>query len=272
MQTDADGSPRRPFAAQEQRVEATVEDEQRERARGSQARAPGQEAERGERTQAVPRAEVERCGAAPALEEELRPREPAAREVGVDHRRERPRLQVATLDARVEDDPRAALREPQAELDVLDRRGRVALRVEARERGTADRTEAGPERLRGAGELQVHVVVEKVPEARDEPGVGRVAVVGAEKRVEARVGGERGAQALECVAVRLDVGVDKDEHVAGRAARALVPRGRRARSVGLVHHDDLFRRVVGDGDRGEAARERGRRVGRGDDRREPHRT
>src|SRR5919197_539472 len=135
----------------------------------------------------MPWAKVERVRAAPALEEELYPRKSAAREIRVDHRREGPALEVAALDERVEDDPRTAGREPQAELDVLDRRGRIALCIEARKRRAADRAEAGPERLRPAGALLVHVVVEEVAETRDERRVGRIVVVGAEERVELRV-------------------------------------------------------------------------------------
>src|SRR5205823_2435971 len=151
-------------------VEARVQREQRDKACGGETRPARREAagdpERGEGARAVPSAEVERRRALPALEQELGPRKAASREVGAHHLGQRPRLQVLALDARVELDAR----EPQPELDVLDRGGRIALRVEAAggEEGlAADRAEAGPERRGRARALVVDVVVEQVAEARD---------------------------------------------------------------------------------------------------------
>src|SRR5437870_1103664 len=138
--------------AQQETVEGRVQDEERGEAPGGEARPacePTHDQPAGrERAQAMPPAEVERLRAAPAVEQELRPREPPLREVGPHHGRERPGLQVTALEERVEGDPCAARREPQTQLDVLDRGGRVALGVEAadgEERGAADRPETGPE-------------------------------------------------------------------------------------------------------------------------------
>ena len=276
VQADANRRARRPLPADEQRVEAAIEREQRRGAHAGELRPPRRDApgepERGERAQPVADAEVERARAAAALEHELRPGNPAAREVRPQYRRERPGLQVPALEERVEGDPRAVRGEPQAELDVLDGGRRVPVGVEAaggEERLAPDRAEPSPERLRRPGALLVHVVVEEVPEARHEPGIGRVVVVGAEERVEAGVGGEGRAHAREGVPVRFHVGVDEDEEVASRAADALVPGGGRAGCVQGVDHDYLLRRLLGGPDRSQAARERRRSFGRRDDRREP---
>ena len=263
VEADAGGRARQSLPAHEQRVEAAVEREQRDGAgadepRPSNGDAPC-EAEGGERAEPVTGAQVERARAAASLEHELRPRKPAAGEVGPHHRGQRPALEVPALEKRVGGDPRSARGEPQAELEVLDGRRRVAVGVEAAggEEGlTPDRAETGPERLRRPRSLLVHVVVEEVAEARHERGVGGVVVVGAEERVEARVGGEGRADAREGVAVRLHVGVDEQEDVAGRAAGTLVPGGSRPGRRGRIDDDHLLRRLVGGSDRGQAAGER----------------
>ena len=75
----------------------------------------------------------------------------------------------------------------------------------------------------------------------------------------------------ERVAVHLDVGVDEHDHVARRPAHALRCGHRpRTSSDGLLDDDDLVGRDVGAGDRVEAAFERGRPVGSGDDDGEGH--
>ena len=69
-------------------------------------------------------------------------------------RRQRPALEVRAAYGGVEHDPASGGVQAHPELDVLDRRPRVALGVEAADRVegvAADRAEAGPERRRRAG-------------------------------------------------------------------------------------------------------------------------
>ena len=123
----------------------------------------------------------------------------AAGEVGPQHRAQRPRLEVGALDGRVEQDRPPGAAQPVAEVDVLDRRVRVARLVEAadgeevrrgaRRRARSRTSRPGPapawwtwwwSRLRNA-----ETVARRA---------GRV-VVGAVDGGEARVGGEGGADA-----------------------------------------------------------------------------
>ena len=122
-----------------------------------------------------------------------------------------------------------------AEVDVLDRRKRIALGIEpagGAKRVRADRPEPGPERRRLAGALLVDVVVQEVPKLRDDARIGRHVVVGAEDRRQRRIRLERRADAGERVGVREHVRVDEDDDVTGRvldARRSARPPGRRLR-------------------------------------------
>ena len=139
---------------------------------------------------------------------------------------------MRALQRGVEDEP-SPPGEAAAELDVLDRRARVASRVEPvdlGERVGAHRPEAGPEAPGLARGALVHRVVEEVPEAGDETRRDDAVVVRAEHGDEVAVLGERGANPRERVRVDEDVGVEEDEDVPRRPGRAVVPRGRRAGS------------------------------------------
>ena len=72
-----------------------------------------------------------------ALEYQPRPGKRAARDVGVQKIREPPHLEVRPLDFRREHDREAALAQPESELDVLDRRIRIARGIESA--GTRER-------------------------------------------------------------------------------------------------------------------------------------
>lgn len=214
-------------------------------------------------------AEVERARRAGSLEQQLDPRDAALREVGAQHARERPRLQVRALDPRVEPDPPARRHEPHPELDVLDRRLGVAHGVEAAlrvERRLPNRSEPRPERRGLARRGLVDVVVEQIPEARDDAVGGRSVVVGAEERVEPLVVREGLPDPGERVVVDDDVRVDEDEHVSPGPLCALVPRGCRPGSGRPLDDDHLVRRLDRRLERGEAGRECRRGVGRGHDR------
>ena len=83
------------------------------------------------------------------LDEERHPGDAPVVEIGADHRLERPLLQMRPLQRGVEDDPTLA-REPAAELDVLDRRVRISIRVErpgSLERLAPHGSDARPERV-----------------------------------------------------------------------------------------------------------------------------
>src|SRR5436309_13312298 len=87
---------------------------------------------------------VRAVGAGP--EQQQNPRQRAAAEVSVDHRAQRPLLQVRPLDRRVEDAATAAPCKAHAELHVLNRRVREAILVEAparRERMPSDCAKPG---------------------------------------------------------------------------------------------------------------------------------
>ena len=88
-----------------------------------------------------------------------------------------------------------------------------------------DGAEPGPERRRGAGRAGVDVMVQEVAKARDELWGGRVLVVGAEDRVQPRIGVEALAQQAQRVRVDLDVGIDEDDDLALRARDPGVARG-----------------------------------------------
>ena len=72
----------------------------------------------------------------------------------------------------VEEDEAAAVHEPHAQLDVLNRGTGKAPLVEAadrQERVPTHGAEPRPERSRNACRALVHMVVEKIPELRDDP-------------------------------------------------------------------------------------------------------
>ena len=212
--------------------------------------------------------EVQRAARAAALERERHPRHAARGEVRAHHRAQRPALEVRAAHRRVQGDPRAGGAQAHAELDVLDRRPLEAPLVEAAggvERLAADRAEAGPERLGRTGRARVDVVVQEVAKARDELRRGGVGVVGAEDRVEAGVGVEARAQdgAARRGGPRRRRRRTRRSSPPPRATPALraaagpLPRG-------VVDDLDLVR-LVAARERGEAARQRRRVIGCGDD-------
>lgn len=92
-------------------------------------------------------------------------------EVRADHLPQRPALEVGSLELRIQPERRTRLGEAHAELDVLDARLRVAIRVESSrttERVEPYGSEAGPEGRGSAGRALVDEVVEEVPKAGDD--------------------------------------------------------------------------------------------------------
>ncbi len=129
------------------------------------------------------------------------------------------------------------------------------------------RLETGPrraERRRQACRLLVHGVVEEIPEGRDDALIGRAVVVRPEDGNEVGVAPEGFAQAPERVSVHDHVGVDEDKHVTCRSARAVVACARRPGAARAVDDDDLFRRLIGTADCGQARGESARLVRRRD--------
>jgi hypothetical protein len=87
---------------------------------------------------------------------------------------------MLSLHKRIEDDARATVHEPHAQLDVLDRGAGKAPLVEAadrQERIPTHGAEAGPKGGGRAWRALVHVVVEEVPELRDDSSGPGIAVV-----------------------------------------------------------------------------------------------
>ena len=84
------------------------------------------------------------------------------------------------LQQRVEEDAAAAVNEPHAQLDVLNRGTGKAPLVEAadrQERVLTNGAESRPEGSRTACGALVHMVVEKIPKLRDDPfGAGIIIV------------------------------------------------------------------------------------------------
>src|SRR6266508_3840999 len=159
----------------QQAVEGSVQHENSDQARGGQPRLPSgdgcdQEHARKDARSMTP-AEVERCRTRALLEQQLYPRRATAKEVRSHHAAEGPSFQVLSLDARIQDDPRAVCRQPHPELDVLHRRLGESVLVEAAgaEEGlTPDGTEPGPEGRGRSGTSLMHVVVQQVPEVGDQ--------------------------------------------------------------------------------------------------------
>jgi hypothetical protein len=86
--------------------------------------------------------------------------------------------------------------------------------------------------------------MKEVAEGRDHAWVGRAVVVGAEERVQQRIGLEDAADARERVGVHHDVRVDEHEHLSrGPSGTAVSRLGGPA--AALVGDDQLLGRLVG---------------------------
>ena len=273
VQRHAGDGRNRPEPRGEQAVERGVQRDERPAAApaasaGRRATSAAVPASATTRAQSLARAEVQVCRRCAALDEQL---EPTERRGGAGRSRTiEPTVQRFRCVPRIDGSSRvlrSRLVQPQPELDVLDRRLRVPRGVEAARVGedlASHGSEPRPERLGRARRPRVHVVVEQVAEARDEPGRLRPVVVGAEDGRDRRVG-ERGADPRERVGGDEHVRVDEDEDVAAGARGAVVSRRRRPRPARLGDHDQLLRRVGRRSDRRQTTVERRRRVGRGDD-------
>ena len=127
----------------------------------------------------------------------------------------------------VEHEPSLA-REPAAELDVLDRRARVALGVEPADRARRRRVRTAPRPAQKvpavAGRALVHRVVQQVAEPGHDPVGDDEVVVRAEHGHQAGVGGERRTDPRERIRVHEHVGVDEHDDVPRRPVGAGVPR------------------------------------------------
>jgi len=198
--------------------------------RGKRERHAAQEGHGEQRAPAFCRPDVERIAAARAREHEARPGQRAAKDLGAQEIGHAPDLEVLPLQAWQQQDAQAPPAQPQAELDVLDRRLRVTLRVESarlEEGRLADRAAARPERLRLAPRLAVMEVVDEILVLRKKVRRRRRVVVRAEHRAHVRRT-ERIGQDTGRVAVDHDVGIDEPEHVAARKAGSDVAGAARA--------------------------------------------
>ena len=128
------------------------------------------------------------------------------------------------LDAQlgVEDDAVPGAAQAGPELDVLDGGAAVALveAAEGEEDRATDRAAAAPEGARLAPPVLVDEAVQQVLVLRDEVGLARLVVVGADQRIQLALAREGGADAARGVPADQDVGVDEEEDVAPRRARA----------------------------------------------------
>ncbi len=216
--------------------------------------------------QAVAPAEVQVIGHPPGREDQLGPRDRPIEDVGPQHPGQRPSLQVRALGGL--DQPHAASRreQPIPQLDVLDRRPAVALRVKPADRlegAAAHRSEPRPEGLRVLAPLLVDVVVQKILVLGGEVARGRRGVVRAEGRGDVVLVGEDGDELADRVGPDADIGIDEENQVppgrghsrVARASRselarhrddprAAAPRNRRGVvGRGAVVHDDHFLRL-----------------------------
>jgi hypothetical protein len=167
------------------------------------------------------------------------------------------------LQDRVEDDAPASVDEPHAQIDVLDRRAREASLVEAANRDEfipTDCAQSGPEGGCRARRHLVDVVVEEVPEVRNDAARARIVVVRPEERCQGGIGRKRSLDPREGVRMHRDIGVNEHDHVAVRAFDPGVPRRGRPCPLWSVDDDELLRRVDGGFDRLDALAERCGRI------------
>jgi hypothetical protein len=192
--------------------------------------------------------------------------------IGPDHLRDRPVLEMSPLQARIELHPRADGRQPHAELDVLDARLAITLRVEPaglREDVAAHSAEPSPKRRGGAARALVHEVVKEIAESGHRAGCLRRVVVGSEDGRQLGISVEGGSDAAERVGVGKDVGVNEHEHVSLGLLRPGVACSSRARSCRRLHDDQFLGRFLRVPDCRDAACERRGRISCGHDRGQP---
>ena len=180
--------------AQEQQVEPPVEgDQERQGASDQQWVSPNQPNEQDERcpgADPMAPAEIQSCRARMVFEYEPKPWHAAPEQISLRHARQRPILEVLSLNRWIEDDATSLCVEAHAELDVLHRGLREPLFVEPPKRQedvTPDRAQPGPERRRSSSAFLVDVMVEEVPEIGDDALGTGIVIVGTEDRREARV-------------------------------------------------------------------------------------
>jgi hypothetical protein len=257
---------RRATLPQKQPVERLVErDDQHQQPRRERQSSPserGRQRQRCRRGCPVPPAQIQSSRARATTQEQHHPGNASSGEVGVDHPGQRPPLQMLPLQDRVEDDAAASVDEPHAQIDVLDRRAREALLIEAADRDEfipTDCAQSRPEGGRRASRHLVDVVVEEVPEVRNDAACARIVVVRPEERCQRGIGRKRSLDPRERVGMHRDIGVDEHDHVPARAFGPGVPRRCRPRAAWSVDDDELLRRVDGGFDRLDALGEsRGR--------------
>jgi hypothetical protein len=258
---------RRATLPQKQPVERLVErDDQHQQPRRERQSSPserGRQRQRCRRGCPVPPAQIQSSRARATTQEQHHPGNASSGEVSVDHPAQRPTLQMLPLQDRVEDDAPASVDEPHAQIDVLDRRAREASLVEAADRDEfipTDCAQSGPEGGCRARRHLVDVVVEEVPEVRNDAARARIVVVRPEERCQGGIGRKRSLDPREGVRMHRDIGVNEHDHVAVRAFDPGVPRRGRPCPLWSVDDDELLRRVDGGFDRLDALAERCGRI------------
>ncbi len=174
--------------------------------------------------------EVEIVAKAAVSIQEPRPGNAPVTYIGYQRAESRPPLQVRSADVGIQTDSIPALRQPIAKLDVFHRRTRERF-IEPADRTQhlrSNRAEARPERGGRLVGLSMDERVRQVLRLRDEAGIGRGVVVGAENGRKLGVGVERGLHTGERFGVDGDVAVDEDDDFPSRCLRALVAGNRRA--------------------------------------------
>jgi predicted glycosyltransferase len=189
------------------------------------------------------------------MEQHADPRRAAARHIRLDHRAERPVLQMLALDLGVERDRESPRSYAHPEFDVLDARPPEAFGIKPA-KGAKDvapnRAEPSPESGCATSAKVVDVVVEEISEVGDRAAALGCVVVRPEDRCQLRIRLERVPDALERVRVHFNVRIDEHEYVRRCASRSLVPRCCRPIAEWLVHHHRLFRWFGGSTNRVEA--------------------
>src|SRR5256886_5346370 len=168
------------------------------------------------------------------LEDEARPGQGPAGDVGADDGSESPPLEVRALESGVQSYPIAGRQQTIPELDVLDRWSRKSSGVESAdrlERRAPDSSAPGPERRGVAVAPLVHEMMQEVPVAGDHAAGTRPRVVRAEDGRILGMVGEEALNALDPPRGDHDVGVDEEENGAAGAPGALIPGRGGARGV-----------------------------------------
>ena len=189
--------------------------------------------------------EVEIVGHPASLKEKNHPRDSAIYDIGVYGVPYRPALRVSDADGWVEQDPRAAVGNPIAELDVFDA-GPVEPLVESsgiKEYTAAHAATPAPEGESTPVGVPMHITVGEVSVLRAESWIPRGVIIRPDNGCKCGVMKEVTFHHLEGVRVNAGVGIKKRQKVAFGSESGVVS-ACGGSHVG-VHHNDLCAKLPG---------------------------